>query len=68
MGKFAFIGAGAVVTKPVLDYAFFLGHPGKQIRWMREFGQRLNFDTDGKAKCSESKEWYQLSKNNATKF
>jgi UDP-2-acetamido-3-amino-2,3-dideoxy-glucuronate N-acetyltransferase len=47
---------------------FFLGHPGKQIWWMREFGQRLNFDTDGKAKCSESKEWYQLSKNNATKF
>ncbi|EIM77228.1 transferase hexapeptide repeat containing protein [Nitritalea halalkaliphila LW7] len=68
IGKFAFIGAGAVVTKHVPDYALVVGNPAKQIGWMSEFGQRLNFDTDGKAQCSESKEWYQLENNKVIKL
>lgn len=60
IGKFAFIGAGAVVTKRVPDYALVVGNPAKQIGWMSEYGQKLIFDKDGKAQCAESKEWYQI--------
>jgi UDP-2-acetamido-3-amino-2,3-dideoxy-glucuronate N-acetyltransferase len=61
IGKFAFIGAGAVVTKNVPDYALLVGNPAKQIGWMSEYGHKLNFDKDGKATCEESKETYTLS-------
>src|SRR5690606_630854 len=44
IGRFAFIGAGAVVTKEVPDYALVVGNPARQIGWMSEFGHRLNFD------------------------
>ena len=60
IGKFAFIGAGAVVTKTVPDYALVVGNPAKQIGWMSEFGQRLRFDENNIAICSESKEKYKL--------
>jgi UDP-2-acetamido-3-amino-2,3-dideoxy-glucuronate N-acetyltransferase len=60
IGKFAFIGAGAVVTKEVPDYALVVGNPARQIGWMSEYGQRLSFDKDGKAQCGESKEWYHI--------
>jgi UDP-2-acetamido-3-amino-2,3-dideoxy-glucuronate N-acetyltransferase len=60
IGKFAFIGAGAVVTKTVPDYALLVGNPAKQIGWMSEYGHRLYFDDDGVAKCSESGEEYSL--------
>jgi UDP-2-acetamido-3-amino-2,3-dideoxy-glucuronate N-acetyltransferase len=60
IGKFAFIGAGAVVTKDIPAYALVVGNPSKQIGWMSEFGHRLNFDKDGIAICEESKEKYQL--------
>jgi UDP-2-acetamido-3-amino-2,3-dideoxy-glucuronate N-acetyltransferase len=60
IGKFAFIGAGAVVTKAVPDYALVVGNPGRQTGWMSEFGQKLLFSKDGKAVCSESGETYKL--------
>jgi hypothetical protein len=58
--KFAFIGAGAVVTKTVPPYALLVGNPAKQIGWMSEFGSRLNFNKEGFAFCEESNEKYQL--------
>lgn len=67
IGKFAFIGAGAVVTKNIPDYALVVGNPSKQIGWMSEFGHRLEFDLDGKAVCPESKEIYILKDNNLIK-
>jgi UDP-2-acetamido-3-amino-2,3-dideoxy-glucuronate N-acetyltransferase len=60
IGKFAFIGAGTVVTKAVPDYALVVGNPGRQTGWMSEFGQKLLFGKDGKAVCSESGETYEL--------
>ncbi len=60
IGKFAFIGAGSVVTKSVPDYALVAGNPAKQIGWMSEYGHRLEFDKKGFAICKESKETYKL--------
>jgi UDP-2-acetamido-3-amino-2,3-dideoxy-glucuronate N-acetyltransferase len=60
IGEFAFIGAGAVVTKEVPAYALVVGNPAKQIGWMSEFGHRLDFDTDNIAICPESNEKYML--------
>lgn len=60
IGAFAFIGAGAVVTKNVPDYALLVGNPAKQIGWVSEYGHRLNFDEDGLATCPESNQEYQL--------
>lgn len=68
IGEYAFIGAGAVVTKEVLPYALVVGNPSKQIGWISEYGHRLEFDEKGFAKCPESKEKYQLSSNNITKL
>lgn len=63
IGKYAFIGAGAVVTKTVPDYALLVGNPAKQIGWMSEFGHRLHFNADHIAICSESKMIYSLKNN-----
>ena len=60
IGKFAFIGAGAVVTKNVPDYALLVGNPARQLGWMSEFGHRLEFDKNGIAVCPESKHEYKL--------
>jgi UDP-2-acetamido-3-amino-2,3-dideoxy-glucuronate N-acetyltransferase len=61
IGEFAFIGAGAVVTKHVPAYALVVGNPAKQIGWMSEFGHRLEFDAEGRATCPESGETYSLA-------
>jgi UDP-2-acetamido-3-amino-2,3-dideoxy-glucuronate N-acetyltransferase len=63
IGAFAFIGAGAVVTKDVPDYALLVGNPAKQIGWVSEYGHRLNFDVNGLASCPETNQQYQLNKN-----
>ncbi|MCA6435731.1 MAG: N-acetyltransferase [Bacteroidetes bacterium] len=63
IGKFAFIGAGAVVTKHVPDYALLVGNPARQTGWMSEYGQKLVFDANGQAVCSESGQKYQLINN-----
>ena len=60
IGRYAFIGAGAVVTKEVPDYALVVGNPAKQLGWMSEYGQRLDFNESGEAICSESNEKYLL--------
>ena len=66
IGKFSFIGAGAVVTKEVPDYALMVGNPAKQIGWMSEYGERLNFNSKGEAKCDHSGKVYKLKNNQVT--
>jgi len=61
IGEFAFIGAGAVVTKDVPAYALIIGNPGRHAGWMSEYGHRLSFNEQGFAVCPESKENYQLT-------
>ena len=63
IGQYAFIGAGAVVTKNVPDFAMLVGNPARQMGWMSEFGHKLIFDADGKAKCPESGQEYELKDN-----
>ena len=63
IGRYAFIGAGAVVTKHVPDYALVVGNPARQIGWMSEFGHRLNFDENGVAECPESGDKFTLNEN-----
>jgi len=68
IGEYAFIGAGAVVTKTVLPYALVVGNPSKQIGWMSEYGHRLVFDKNGVAICEESKEKYKIENNAVSKI
>lgn len=68
IGKYAFIGAGAVITKEVKPYALMVGNPARQTGWMSEYGQKLNFDEKGVAICPESKEKYKLKNNTVTKI
>jgi len=67
IGAYAFIGAGAVVTKTIPDYALVVGNPAKQIGWMSEYGIRLNFNNEGIAYCEESNEKYRLENNQVKK-
>ncbi|MDO8967505.1 acyltransferase [Algoriphagus sp.] len=68
IGEFAFIGAGTVVTKTIPAFALVVGNPSKQIGWMSEFGQKLVFDAQGLAACSESGEKYQLKNGVVSKI
>lgn len=68
IGRFAFIGAGAVVTKEVPDYALVVGNPAKQTGWMSEYGHKLIFDKEGIAECIESGEKYTLEKGQVRKI
>lgn len=63
IGQYAFIGAGAVVTKEVKPYALVVGNPSKQVGWISEYGHRLTFDENNEAICLESKEKYRLENN-----
>jgi UDP-2-acetamido-3-amino-2,3-dideoxy-glucuronate N-acetyltransferase len=60
IGQYAFIGAGAVVTKEVPDYALVVGNPAKQTGWMSEYGHKLIFDQNGKSTCPESGQLYEF--------
>ncbi|GAA0731581.1 acyltransferase [Aquimarina litoralis] len=60
IGKYAFIGAGSVITKEVKAYALMVGNPARQIGWMSEYGCKLDFKDGNKAICSESREVYKL--------
>lgn len=67
IGEYAFIGAGAVVTKEIKPYALVVGNPSKQIGWVSEFGHRLHFDSKGIAICPETEDEYQLMDNKVSK-
>ena len=68
IGPYAFIGAGSVITKNVPAYALMVGNPAKQIGWMSEFGNKLEFDEQGLAECKESGDRYLLRNNEVTKL
>ncbi len=68
IGAYAFIGAGAVVTKHVPDYALLVGNPARQTGWMSEYGHKLNFDSNGLAVCPESGQHYQLNGNKVSRI
>ncbi|WMJ72588.1 DapH/DapD/GlmU-related protein [Cytophagaceae bacterium ABcell3] len=63
IGKYAFIGAGAVVTKSVPQYALVMGNPARQKGWMSEHGHKLSFDSEGIAACPESGFKYKMANN-----
>jgi UDP-2-acetamido-3-amino-2,3-dideoxy-glucuronate N-acetyltransferase len=68
IGKYAFIGAGAVVTKDVRPYALVVGNPARQTGWISEFGHKLVFDNNGFAYCTESRERYRLDNGTVSKI
>jgi len=63
IGAYAFVGAGAVVTKTIPAFALVVGNPAKQIGWMSEYGHRLSFDHNGVAFCPENNDCYLLINN-----
>ncbi|PIE86016.1 MAG: N-acetyltransferase [Bacteroidia bacterium] len=63
IGEFAFIGAGAVVTKHVAAYSLVVGNPAKHLGWISEYGHRLEFNNKNIAVCPESNEKYKLQNN-----
>jgi UDP-2-acetamido-3-amino-2,3-dideoxy-glucuronate N-acetyltransferase len=67
IGKYSFIGAGAVVTKDVKSYALVVGNPARQTGWMSEYGHKLQFDDKGFATCPESGEKYRIQDGNVIK-
>lgn len=68
IGPYAFIGAGAVVTKTVPAYALVVGNPARQTGWVSEYGHKLQFDEQGLATCPESGQQYHLSNGQVTKI
>jgi UDP-2-acetamido-3-amino-2,3-dideoxy-glucuronate N-acetyltransferase len=68
IGEYAFIGAGAVVTKNVQPFSLWVGNPAKQMGWISEYGHRLEFDKEGIAVCFESKEMYKLDNGSVKKL
>ncbi len=68
IGEYAFVGAGAVVTKDVPPYALVVGNPARQLGWMSEYGHRLHFDENGIAVCPESGEKYKLENGQVRKI
>lgn len=65
IGKFAFIGAGAVISKDVPSYAMMVGVPAKQVGWMSEYGEKLDLPLAGNAEtiCKHTNQRYQLKEN-----
>ena len=68
IGRFSFIGAGAVVLKDVAPYELVVGNPARHAGWMSEFGHRLEFDDEGYATCPESMERYKINDNKVSKL
>ena len=68
LGKYSFIGAGAVITKNVKPYALMLGNPARQTGWISEAGEKLHFDDSDRAICGITGSEYQLEKGNVRKI
>jgi len=68
IGEYAFIGAGAVVTKEIPNYALIVGNPGRQIGWMSQYGEKLEFNESNIAICPESRDKYKLENNSVIKI
>jgi UDP-2-acetamido-3-amino-2,3-dideoxy-glucuronate N-acetyltransferase len=68
IGEFAFIGAGAVVTKNVPAFALVVGNPARQLGWVGEYGHRLTFNDKGIAVCPESRQEYKLDNNTVSRI
>lgn len=68
IGEYAFIGAGAVVTKTVPAFALVVGNPARQIGWMSEYGHRLIFNTEQVAICPESQQKFLLENKQVKKI
>jgi len=68
IGKFSFIGAGAVISKDVPNYALMVGVPAKQVGWMSEYGEKLDLPLKGNAEtiCKHTNQKYQLKDNKVT--
>lgn len=65
IGKYAFVGAGAVINRNVPAYALMLGVPAKQVGWMSEYGEQLDLPLSGQgeAKCKHTGRIYHLHNN-----
>ena len=63
IGKYAFVGAGAVVTKDIPDYALVVGNPARIVGWISEAGKKLGFDEKGIAYCKKSGKKYKFENN-----
>ena len=68
IGEFALIGAGSVITRDIAPYALVVGNPAKQIGWVSEYGNRLEFGESGKATCDESGQEYLLENDSVRRF
>jgi UDP-2-acetamido-3-amino-2,3-dideoxy-glucuronate N-acetyltransferase len=68
IGKYSFIGAGAVVTKEVKPYSLVIGNPARHVGWMSEYGHKLRFDGNGEAECPESGDRYRISDGEVSKI
>jgi UDP-2-acetamido-3-amino-2,3-dideoxy-glucuronate N-acetyltransferase len=68
IGEWSFIGAGAVITRPVKPYALVVGNPARQIGWVSEYGHRLDFDKSGIASCPETGDKYRLEGEKVSKI
>jgi UDP-2-acetamido-3-amino-2,3-dideoxy-glucuronate N-acetyltransferase len=68
IGKYAFVGAGAVVTKNIPDYALVVGNPARQTGWMSEYGHKLKFNSENMAVCPESQDQYRLENGKVSKI
>jgi UDP-2-acetamido-3-amino-2,3-dideoxy-glucuronate N-acetyltransferase len=68
IGRYAFIGAGSVVTRDILDYELVVGNPAQHAGWMSENGQKLQFDAEGYAVCPTTGEKYQLIDNKVVRL
>jgi UDP-2-acetamido-3-amino-2,3-dideoxy-glucuronate N-acetyltransferase len=68
IGKYSFVGAGAVVTKDVKPFSLVMGNPARHTGWMSEYGHKLNFNNEGIATCSESGDRYRLENNEVSRI